>query len=47
MSLIKDQSNLIKSLQKIIEGLNTKLEKFENAILSTVWKTKVIAFKLV
>ena len=29
MNLIKDQSNIIKNLQRVIEGLNARLERFE------------------
>ena len=41
MILIQEQSNLIKSLQKIIEGLNAKLERserFENSVSKDVGK---------
>ena len=38
VSLIKDQSNLIESFKKIIEGLNAKLERFEKFEKSLVSK---------
>ena len=39
---VQELLNLVKSLYKIIEGLNARLEKFENELLSRVVSDKSV-----